>query len=73
MGVIDIKLYAMNAGTLALSMTNIEPALKIILLLVTAQEIPSALIALLLLILLLVTIGYTIHRWLELVNKKKNK
>jgi len=53
MGAIDIKLYAMNAGTLALSMTNIEPVLKII--------------------LLLVTIGYTIHRWLELVNKKKNK
>ena len=38
MGVIDIKLYAMNAGTLALSMTNIEPALKIILLLVTKPQ-----------------------------------
>ena len=33
MGAIDIKLYAMNAGTFVLSMTNIEPALKIILLL----------------------------------------
>jgi hypothetical protein len=24
-------------------------------------------------VLLLVTIGYTIHKWMELVNKKKNK
>jgi len=53
MVVTDIKLYAINAGSLMLSMTNIEPILKIL--------------------LLLVTIGYTIHRWLELVNKKKNK
>jgi hypothetical protein len=32
MGTTDIKLYGLNAVALSLSMTNLEPALKIILL-----------------------------------------
>ena len=49
----DIKLYIMNAGSLAITLTNLEPGLKIL--------------------LLVVTIGYTIHKWFGLVNKNKNK
>jgi hypothetical protein len=46
----DIKLYAINAISLAVSMTNIEPVLKIL--------------------LLMVTIGYTVNKWYHLRNKK---
>lgn len=35
MDVTDIKLYALNTVALSLSMTNIEPALKIILLILS--------------------------------------
>ena len=51
MSLSDIKLYAMNAGTLGVTtFTQIEDGLKIF--------------------LLLVTIGYTISKWVEL---KKDK
>jgi hypothetical protein len=46
----DLKLYALNTSALAISMTNIELGLKVI--------------------LLLVSIGYTITKWIEL--KKDN-
>jgi len=52
MSITDIRLYAMNAGALGISMMNqVEDWLKII--------------------LLLVTIGYTLSKWIKL--KKKNK
>ena len=52
MSLSDIKLYAMNAGTLGVTtFTRIEDGLKII--------------------LLLVTIGYTIAKWKEV--KKEDK
>ena len=35
MGATDIKLYGLNAVALSLSMTNLEPALKIILLILS--------------------------------------
>lgn len=35
MGTTDIKLYGLNAVALSLSMTNLEPALKIILLILS--------------------------------------
>ena len=35
MGATDIKLYGLNAAALSLSMTNLEPALKIILIILT--------------------------------------
>ena len=35
MGTTDIKLYGLNAAALSLSMTNLEPALKIILLILS--------------------------------------
>ena len=35
MGATDIKLYGLNAVSLSLSMTNLEPALKIILLILS--------------------------------------
>lgn len=51
MSLSDIKLYAMNAGTLGITtFTHIEDGLKIL--------------------LLLITIGYTISKW---VNIKKEK
>ena len=49
----DIKLYILNAGSLALSFTDwLEPVLKIM--------------------LLSITIGYTIHKWWHL-NKSNEK
>lgn len=47
----DIKLYSLSVGTMAISMTQIDNYLKIL--------------------LLLVTIGYTVHKWIHL--KKKDK
>jgi len=47
----DIKLLAVNALTLAISMTHIEVTLKVI--------------------LLLISIGYTVTKWVNF--KKKNK
>ena len=53
MSITDIKIYAMNGGTLGVTtFTQIEDWLKII--------------------LLVVTIGYTISKWIE-INNKKNK
>ena len=52
MSLSDIKLYAMNAGTLGITtFTHIEDGLKIL--------------------LLLITIGYTISKWVNI--KKENK
>jgi hypothetical protein len=51
MCVSDLKMYFFNASTLAISMTNAEVWLK--------------------LILLCVTIGYTITKWINL-KKQKN-
>ena len=49
----DIKLYILNAGSLALSFTDwLEPVLKIM--------------------LLTITIGYTVHKWWHL-NKGDDK
>ena len=42
----DIKIYAINIATMALTMANIEVYLKIL--------------------LLLVTIGYTLSKWIKL-------
>jgi hypothetical protein len=44
----DVKLYAANAGSFVVSMTNVETTLKIV--------------------LLLASIGYTLHRW-HVLNK----
>lgn len=49
----DIKLYTINAISLVVSMTNIEPVLKIL--------------------LLMVTIGYTVNKWYELYKTKNKK
>lgn len=46
----DIKLLAVNALTLAISMTHIEVTLKVI--------------------LLLISIGYTVTKWVKLKEKK---
>lgn len=46
----DIKLLAINTLTLAVSMTNVEVALKVI--------------------LLIVSIGYTVSKWVKLKEKK---
>ena len=46
----DIKLYVINATSLLVSMTSIEPVLKIM--------------------LLAVTIGYTVNKWYHLYKKK---
>ena len=46
----DIKLLAVNALTLAISMTHIEVTLKVI--------------------LLLISIGYTVTKWVKLNEKK---
>jgi len=48
----DLKIYALNFSSLAISMTSIDLILK--------------------LTLLVVTIGYTIHKW-YLMSKKNNK
>jgi len=50
--IIDYKTLLINIGTFGISMTNIDIALKII--------------------LVLVTIGYTVNKWL-LLNKNKKK
>ena len=47
----DIKLYALNLSTIAISMTQIDDILKMI--------------------LLLVTIGYTVNKWIHLKKKPK--
>ena len=52
MGHADLKIYLFNGATMAISMTAVEPALKIM--------------------LLLVSIGYTINRWFVLYTDKKN-
>ena len=52
MGHTDLKIYLFNGMTMVISMTAIEPALKIM--------------------LLLVSIGYTINRWVALYTDKKN-
>lgn len=52
MGHTDLKIYLVNGVTMAISMTAVEPALKIM--------------------LLLVSIGYTINRWFALYTDKKN-
>lgn len=49
----DIKLYAINGSSLMLSFTNIDAALKII--------------------LLAVSIGYTLQRWYLMNKDEKNK
>ena len=52
MNISDIKLYAMNAGTLGVTtFTQIEDSLKIL--------------------LLIITIGYTLSKWIHI--KKDNK
>jgi hypothetical protein len=50
MSVGDLKLYIINTGAMAISMTQIDDALKMI--------------------LLLVTIGYTVNKWMHLKKKK---
>ena len=52
MGHTDLKIYLFNGTAMAISMTAIEPALKIM--------------------LLIVSIGYTINRWIALYADKKN-
>lgn len=52
MGHTDLKIYLFNGATMVISMTAIEPALKIM--------------------LLLVSIGYTVNRWITLYTDKKN-
>ena len=47
----DIKLYTLNLSTMAISMTQIDDILKMI--------------------LLLITIGYTLHKWIHLKKKEK--
>lgn len=51
MNITDLKIYGMNVGALALSLTEVEAILKVA--------------------VLIITIGYTIHKW-WLMNKKKN-
>jgi hypothetical protein len=51
MSTTDLKLYTLNSLSLAISMTAIEPFLKIV--------------------LLLVSIGYTINKWVHI--KKKDE
>tara|TARA_B110000977_G_scaffold90777_1_gene120552 strand:- start:6033 stop:6188 length:156 start_codon:yes stop_codon:yes gene_type:complete len=46
----DIKIYALNTSSLAISFTNLDTILKVI--------------------LLLVSIGYTVNKW-YLINKNK--
>ncbi len=47
----DIKLYTLSVGTMAITMTQIDNYLKIL--------------------LLLITIGYTLHKWIHLKKKEK--
>jgi hypothetical protein len=47
----DLKIYLLNGSTMIISLTQIEPTLKII--------------------LLLLSIGYTVNRWYILYNEKK--
>ena len=49
----DIKLYALNSASLAISMTEIEPFLKIA--------------------LLLISIGYTIAKWMNMRRQNNEK
>ena len=49
----DIRLYLLNIGTLSITFTHIEEALKIL--------------------LLLLSIGYTIYRWIRLIKDKNAK
>ena len=51
MGATDLKMYLLNGSAMIISLTKIEPALKII--------------------LLLLSIGYTINRWYALYNEKQ--
>ena len=48
----DLKIYALNSTSLAVSFTSIDDYLKIV--------------------LLIISIGYTVQRW-YLMNKEKNK
>ena len=48
-----LKLYAINTGALAVSFSQVEVGLKIV--------------------LLLVTIGYTVSKWIGMYSKKKKK
>lgn len=48
----DLKIYGINFGSLAISMTNIDVILK--------------------LLLLVVTIGYTIHKWYIMYKTQDN-
>jgi hypothetical protein len=50
MNTADLKVYFMNAATMALSFSNLEAALRIM--------------------LVIVTFGYTAHKW-YLMNKEK--
>jgi hypothetical protein len=52
MGHTDLKIYLFNSTAMVVSMTAIEPILKIM--------------------LLVVSIGYTINRWMALYTDKKN-
>ena len=52
MGHTDLKIYLFNSAAMAISMTTVEPVLKIM--------------------LLVVSIGYTINRWIGLYIDKKN-
>ncbi len=47
----DIKLYSLNLSTMAISMTEIDDMMKMV--------------------LLLITIGYTLHKWIHLKKKEK--
>ena len=50
MNLSDLKLYGLNTSALALSLTDVELMLKIV--------------------VLLATIGYTIHKWWRMANDK---
>jgi hypothetical protein len=53
MNIGDLKMYVINFSTFAISMSHVDTALKIT--------------------LLIVSIGYTLHRWyFEIKNKKNN-
>ena len=52
MGHTDLKIYLFNSTAMVISMTAVEPVLKIM--------------------LLVVSIGYTINRWIGLYADKKN-
>jgi hypothetical protein len=52
MNIGDLKMYIINLGTLAISMSAIDTILKIT--------------------LLVVSIGYTVHRWYHEIRAKRN-